>query len=215
MVADCDESDFLIHTQQELGSRDQYPRKPGRDVQVMIIQIRLYEELNRILNPKKKKRPFWESMPQGTSLGQLIASLGLDKEEVDLGLVNSKPAGFRQVLRDRDRVSLYPEFESFDIRDLAFQESGPLRRARFVAPPELSLLVERLRQMGYDCRVLSGDSGSSERIEACRDEKRVLLIRDRDRALCRSLDRCLCLRSRRAADQVGEVLEGLQLDRER
>ena len=140
---------------------------------MMILRIRLYEELNRVLDPGEKKRPFWKRFQSGASLGQLIASIGLDQSEVDLALINSKLAGFWQVLRDGDRISLYPEFESFDIRDLALQESGPLRRTRLVAAPELSLLGGRLQQMGFDCKLIQ-DLSLDELIEIGKQEKRIL-----------------------------------------
>ena len=177
---------------------------------MMTIQIRLYEELNRVLKPAEKKRPFWKEIPAGTSLGQLIAALGLSHDEVDLGLVNSRPAGFHQIMREQDRVSLFPEFESFNIGDLSSQESGPLRRTRFVIPPELSVLGERLWLMGYDS-TLTQNSSLEELIAISRVEKRILLTRNPEIAAISELDRCLCLHSNRPDAQMEEVIQRLQL----
>jgi hypothetical protein len=174
------------------------------------IELRLYEELNRVLPQAERKRTILRALPAGTDLGGLIDSLGLDREEVDLGLVNAEPAPFHRILADRDRVSLYPEFESLNIEGLCALRDRPLRRTRFVLEPSLGELARLLKEMGYDCRCPRG--ASPELLASISlGEKRILLTKNPDMAVRFALDRCFCLASDTPLEQLREVMGRFQL----
>lgn len=172
--------------------------------------LRLYEELNRVLPQEEQKRTIVRTVPAGTDLGGLIDILGLDRQEVDLGLINSEPAAFCRVLAHQDRVSLYPEFESLNLEDASLLRERPLRRTRFVLEPSLVDLARLLRDRGYDCRC-PRQAPPSRLAEISREEKRILLTKDPDLAERSSLDRCFCLTSDTPQEQLEEVIQRFQL----
>jgi len=175
------------------------------------VELRLYEELNRVLPEAERKRTILRTLPAGTNVGRLIDFLGLDREEVDLGLVNAEPAPFSRMLADQDRVSLYPEFESLNIEDVSPLREKPLRRTRFVLDPSLAELARLLGDLGYDCRC-PGEASPELLAAMSRQEKRILLTRNADMMERFALERCYCLESDAAPQQLREVMHRFQLE---
>ena len=77
--------------------------------------FRFYEELNEFLPSEKRKKFFAYTFNGTPSVKDAIEANGIPHAEVDLILVNSVSVGFSYNLRDGDRVSVYPVFETFDI----------------------------------------------------------------------------------------------------
>lgn len=176
------------------------------------IELRLYEELNRALPESERKRTILRSVPAGTDLGGLVDRLGLEREEIDLGLINAEPASFDRVLADQDRISLYPEFESLNIEGASPLRAQPLRRTRFVLDPALGELARLLHDKGYDCRCPRGAPPKLlARISL--EEKRILLTKDPEMADRFALERSFCLGSDAPREQLGEVVRRFQLSR--
>jgi len=190
-----------------LHSKD-LPYNPG--LGFISLTIRLYEELNRLLPAAEQKRAFSRELPSGVSLGSLIDALGLDRNEIDLALINSRTASFSDTLSHGDRISLYPVFESFDIRTATALPDRPLRLIRFVMGAELSALAGLLEGLGYDC--LCPDSDSLEELaRISREEKRILLTRRQNAAEDFRLDHCFRLTSANPDQQLSEVADRFQL----
>ena len=63
---------------------------------------------------------------------ELIESVGVPTTEVDLILVNGESVDFSFTMKDGDRVSVNPVFESFDITPITNLRTKPLRSPRFV-----------------------------------------------------------------------------------
>ncbi|MDH3268303.1 MAG: twitching motility protein PilT, partial [Ignavibacteria bacterium] len=78
------------------------------------IYLRFYEELNDFLPEERKKKRFVHNYIDRASVKDLIESIGVPHTEVDLILVNGKSVNFKYLIDDRDEVSVYPVFESFD-----------------------------------------------------------------------------------------------------
>ena len=177
---------------------------------MITVSIRLYEELNRVLPQAERKKAIIRSVPQGSTLSRLLPILGLCPEDIDLALVNSRSVSLDHVLRSQDRVSLYPEFESLDIRGVSAVRDIPLRTPRFAAQSSLSGLARLLRNMGYDCicpdRALEADLARMSR-----QEKRIVLTRNPDMASSYALDRCVHVQSTRPEGQLEEVVHRFQL----
>ena len=176
----------------------------------IIIQVRLYEELNRVLLEKQINRSDARVLPAGSRLGDLLNLLGLKREEVDLALVNSRSASFHMQLEDQDRVSLYPEFESFDIQGVSALRDKPLRFPRFVAEVCLSSLAILLQEEGFSC-TCPARSSDEDLVRISEQEKRIILTTDPGLAGASDLDRCFCLRASKPEEQLQEVLHRFQL----
>lgn len=88
--------------------------------------FRFYEELNDYLPEKIRKTTFSQSLKTPTSIKEAICSLGVPPDEVDLVLVNSEPVPFDHIICEKDRISIYPIFESLDISKVTRLRDKPL-----------------------------------------------------------------------------------------
>ena len=96
------------------------------------VKFRFYEELNDFLPDNKKKVPFSHSFTGNPSVKDVIEAIGVPHTEVDLILVNQKPESFSYRLKDRDIISVYPVFESFNITDVTRLRNNSLRTTKFI-----------------------------------------------------------------------------------
>ena len=93
-------------------------------------RFRFYEELNDCVPEgiRKVETPFWFSKPR--TIKEAIESFGIRPDDVDLVLVNGVSVDFGYLLKDGDRVSVYPIFERFDISSITKVREKPLNKIR-------------------------------------------------------------------------------------
>jgi len=91
--------------------------------------FRLYEELNEYLPPGKRKTSFDVALNAPSTIGEVIRSLGIPPDEVDLVLVNGESVPFGHIIHDGDMISIYPIFESLDISGLTRLRDEPLMKS--------------------------------------------------------------------------------------
>jgi uncharacterized protein with PIN domain len=140
-------------------------------------RFRFYEELNDFLPADKHKRDFdWPFFGKPT-VKDAIEAIGVPHPEVDLVLVNGQSVDFSHHLHDRDRVSVYPVFESLDIRSVTHLRPEPLRESRFILDVHLGKTARWLRLLGFDCRYQNNFS-DCEIIDIAGAENRIILTRD-------------------------------------
>ena len=96
------------------------------------VRVRFYQELGDFLAPRRRGRDFEVTVNDGTTTKALIEHCGVPHGEVDLLLVDGESVDFAHKLRDGQRVSVYPVFESFDISGLTRVRPAPLRAVRFL-----------------------------------------------------------------------------------
>ena len=112
--------------------------------------FRFYEELNDFLPKHRRKTDFQALFKEERSIKDMIESLGVPHTEVDLILVNGQSVDFFHILRDGDQVSVYPVFESFNIKDVTRLRPTPLRKTQFVADRNMEDIVRFMRLLGFD-----------------------------------------------------------------
>ncbi|NOY81413.1 MAG: Mut7-C ubiquitin/RNAse domain-containing protein [Kiritimatiellaeota bacterium] len=174
------------------------------------VELRFYEELNDFLARDRRKRAYSFSFAERRSVKDLIESQGVPHTEVDLILANGESVGFEYIVRDGDRISVYPRFESFDIGRVSRLGRPPLRQCRFIADVHLGKLVRRLRLLGFDC-LYNPRWGDAELAARSAVEKRILLTRDRGLLKRAVVSHGVFLHSDAAAEQLKEVLRRLDL----
>jgi sulfur carrier protein ThiS len=172
--------------------------------------LRFYEELNEYLPPEKHKRDFEFRFGGRSTVGEMIEQHGIPEDEVDLVLVNGHAVDFRRVLRDGDRVSVYPVFERFDIRDVTRLRERPLRNLKFVADKSLGKAAERLNDLGFDVRC-EADLDTEEAMEISRKEKRILLTTRAEVAKSGKVTHVLHVAPGPVENQIQGILEDLNL----
>jgi len=139
--------------------------------------FRFYEELNDFLPPPRRKVSFYYQFEGNPSVKDAIEAIGVPHVEVDLILANCKSVPFSYKLKDGDRISVYPAFESLDISSISKLRKNPLRSPKFILDVHLGKLARRLRMLGFDT-AYSNNFKDEEIINIAENEKRIILTRD-------------------------------------
>ena len=138
--------------------------------------------------------------------------LAIPEAQVDLILVNGRSAPLDRKLEHRDRIAIYPVFESLDISGVSRIARSPLRRPKFVTDQDLTELGKALRSQGFDVLHLSRDT-SEECVGRLNREEWILLTKDAGFAAEIAFDRVLLVSTSDPTYQVKEVIERLDLQR--
>ena len=175
--------------------------------------FRFYEELNDFLASDRKKRDIELVFSGRDTIKDMIESLGIPHTEVDLILVNGESVDFSYIVQDRDRVSVYPVFESIDITPLVRLRPAPLRRPRFVLDTHLGKLAKYLRMLGFDS-LYGNDMEDGTLVElSCAGEGRTLLTRDIGLLKRKRITNGYFVRETHPRLQAREILERFDLKR--
>ncbi len=149
------------------------------------VRVRFYQELGDFLPPHRRGREFELAVHDGTTTKALVEHCGVPHGEVDLLLVDGESMDFAHKLRDGQRVSVYPVFESFDIAALTRVRPVPLRAVRFLVDANLAKLASLLRMCGLDATdasmlpVVGAEHEDARLVAVARREQRIILTRDR------------------------------------
>ena len=176
--------------------------------------FRFYEELNDGLSPGKRKRDFGVSLKGKETLREILERLGVPAARVDLVLVNGRSAALDDVVREGDRISVYPVFERLDIEGVSRVREKPLRRLRFIVDNDLKGLAQSLERLGLDV-LYDEDLRGEEILQAAKKENRILLTLKRELAGSQELERMMVLKPGSLREQTHQVIDALDLGVER
>ena len=179
-------------------------------VDMATARFRFYEELNDFLPPAQRKVEFGHDFTRRTSVKDMIESFGVPHTEIEIILVNGCSVDFSYIVKDGDRVSVYPVFESFDISPLLRLRPTPLRHPRFVIDTNLGRLARYLRLLGFDC-LYENDFSDAKVAAISEQDQRIVLTRDRRLLQRRIIDRGYFVRETDPKAQVHEVIERMDL----
>jgi uncharacterized protein with PIN domain/sulfur carrier protein ThiS len=177
------------------------------------VWFRFYEELNDFLPAWQRKCRIAHALNRRTSIKDMIEALGIPHTEIEVILVNGKSVDFSYIVNDGDDISVYPMFESLDIRPLLKLRPEPLRRPRFVLDTHLGRLARYLRLLGFDC-LYRNDYHDDELARISSEQQRTLLTRDRILLQRRIITRGYFVRTLEPQQQVIEVLRRFDLSGE-
>jgi len=174
--------------------------------------FRFYEELNDFLPPPRRRRDFNATCARGATVKHMIEALGVPHTEVELVLVGGESVGFDRIVRDGDRVAVYPKFESFDVTPVLRLRPQPLRTVRFLADAHLGGLARLLRLAGFDTRCANTlDDAAIEAL--AREQGRIVLTRDRALLKRRGVTHGCFVHAQRPREQLRELIDRLDLAR--
>ena len=176
-----------------------------------MVTIRFYEELNDFLPRDKRKTDIVVEPSEGATTKKVIEDLGVPHTEVDLVLVNGDSVDFSHKLKSGDRISVYPVFESFDVKKTSRVRSQPLRDLRFILDVHLGKLAGALRMLGFDT-LYSNDYDDQQIVATALADKRIILTRDREMLKRRIVTHGYCVRSKEVEHQIAEVIKRFQLE---
>jgi len=172
--------------------------------------FRFYEELNDFLPLERRKAEFRCGFKGRESVKDRIEALGVPHTEVDLILVNGVSVDFGYILQDRDRVSVYPVFESLDIHDVTHLRDLPLRETRFIADVNIGDIVKYMRALGLDV-YCNPTLSPREIIRISREEKRTILTKSRKLLKHRDVIRGIFIRPGTTVEQIRGIIDFLSL----
>jgi uncharacterized protein len=139
--------------------------------------FRFYAELNEFLPQHRRFSSFPFPFSDRVSVKHALESLGIPHTEVDLLLVNGESVDFSYILHDKDRISVYPVFETIDIQSIVRVRPSSLRDTRFVLDMHLGKLAVYLRMLGFDTDYSNNRQDEELAAISVRDG-RILLTRD-------------------------------------
>ncbi len=174
--------------------------------------FRFYEELNDFLPPARRRRDFTVPCARGATTKHMIEALGVPHTEVELVLVDGESVGFDRVLRDGERVAVYPKFEALDVTPLLRVRAAPLRETRFIADAHLGGLAHLLRLLGFDTLYDNGWH-DGDLVRRALEDGRIVLTRDRELLKRRELTHGCYVRALRPQPQLREIVDRLDLAR--
>jgi len=140
--------------------------------------FRFYAELNDHLPPDLRQVPFSRTVAEGSTLREVLRTLAVPENEIDLVLVNGESESLDHRLREGDRVSVYPVFDAMDVTPATRVENRPLRRLRFVLDVHLGKLAHHLRMFGFDT-LYRNDYTRDDLVGIAGAEDRILLSKSR------------------------------------
>lgn len=172
--------------------------------------FRFYEELNDFLPMSRRKCDISLNCAENATTKHMIEALGVPHTEVELVLLNGESVGLDVLLREGDRVAVYPKFERFDVSSLLRIRENTQRTLRFVADAHLGGLARLLRMAGFDTLY---DNHIDDAEVAAHSERdgRIVLTRDRDLLKRRAVTHGCYIRNIKAEKQLVELVDRLDM----
>jgi len=174
--------------------------------------FRFYAELNDHLAPGERFRTLEKEFYVPASVKDMIESLGIPHTEVELILVNGETADFARLIRNGDRVAVYPMFESIDVTPELRLRGQPLRKPAFVLDVHLGRLAGYLRMLGFDT-VYENFARDAELVRMSSEQNRILLTRDRGVLKHAAVTHGYWLRETDSRRQAAEIVRRFDLTR--
>lgn len=172
--------------------------------------FRFYEELNDFLPAPRRRRDFSVACARDATTKHMIEALGVPHTEVELILVNGESVGFDRLLREGDRVAVYPMFEAIDVTPLLRLREHPLRTTRFIADAHLGGLARLLRMAGFDT-LYDNHRGDQELAAIAARDRRIVLTRDRELLKLRGITHGCYVHALKPPAQLREIIDRLDL----
>jgi uncharacterized protein len=174
--------------------------------------FRFYEELNDFLPLEIRKKPFPYSFSGKPTVKHVIEALKVPHTEVDLILVNGESVDFNHHLKEGDYVSVYPKFETLDIKPINHLRPEPLRTPRFILDVHLGKLAKYMRMAGIDT-LYETNYEDEEIILIAEAENRTVLTRDLGILKDKQLKRGYYVRHTDPKEQIKEIVDRFDLRR--
>ena len=172
--------------------------------------FRFYAELNDLLPLPNRGQSLSHPFEVAESVKDAIEAIGVPHTEVDLILANGQPAAFSYLLRDGDRISVYPFFHRIHLSPRTRLQPRSEGDIRFVLDTHLGKLAAYLRMLGFDS-LYRNDGQDSELAHISANQQRTLLSRDRGLLKRSTVTHGYLVRETQPQQQVIEVLRRFDL----
>jgi len=165
------------------------------------IQVRAYAELVDLVDQPESAVPF--GRPR--SVKDLLSSIGIPRCELGLVLVDGEAVTLDRLLKGGERVAAYPPFHQLALDAATSLWPEPPEPRRFVLDVHLGTLARRLRLLGFDSWY--GTHADDDELAAVAEaQQRILLSRDRQLLMRRTVVHGYCPRADAPEEQLAEVV---------
>ena len=173
------------------------------------VQLTFHGDLPFFL--RSKRRSIDRVLSERTSVKDVIEACGVPHTEVDLILIEGKPAKFEVVLTQDTVVDVYGP-DSNRVTFFAEHRLQVVEITKFIADGHLGKLVRDLRLLGIDV-IYDRDAEDRQLLKTATEKKRALLTRDRRLLMHSVLRHGYYLRSQNPLRQTVEVLRRFDLSK--
>lgn len=174
------------------------------------VTIQFYGDLTAIIPGNRKTSILERTIPEPTSVKDLIEACGVPHTEIDLILIDGRPVDFSFLIKKDGQIRVYPVFYDLDIPENVRLQKRFISSPRFLVDVNLGKLARYLRMAGFDS-AYSNNADDDELILQMQNEKRVLLTRDRKLLMHKVVKTGYWPRSDLPAEQFNEVLTRFDL----
>jgi uncharacterized protein with PIN domain len=172
--------------------------------------VRFYGPLNDFLPRAHTQATLVFRFDSGTSVKDLLESLGVPHTEIDCLVLNGHAIDFSYLVRDGDRVAAYPPFHTIDVPAGARLGPPTQPEPRFIADVHLGRLAAYLRLAGFDVEYRN-DYEDRVLVATASREDRTVLTRDVGVLKHAALRRGYFVRDTQPGRQLVEVLRRYDL----
>lgn len=172
--------------------------------------FRFYAELNDFLPSIRRHRRVGYACPRHATVKNAIENMGVPHTEIELILVNGVAVDFSHSVADGDSIAVYPKFQTLGVAPVLDLRLPLPRYPRFLADAHLGGLARYLRMLGFDTCY---DNTATDRQIAgiAASEQRVVLTRDRDLLMHRTITHGCFVRGERPREQLRYVMNRFDL----
>ncbi|MEN3045092.1 MAG: AmmeMemoRadiSam system radical SAM enzyme [Candidatus Hydrothermales bacterium] len=121
----------------------------------MKVKVRFYEELNDFLPVHLRKREFELFLEEGKKVKDILEIFKIKSEYVHLVLVNGENSFLERKLKENDRVSFFPIFETIDITPIKIINQKRVKESIYEKKNGYSICLVCERR----CKLKKGDLG--------------------------------------------------------
>ena len=166
--------------------------------------LRFYSELNDLLPEHRRSTEFEAGFKDKRSIKDMIESLGVPHTEIDIIIANEDSVDFNYILREGDRIRVYPAFAEPDKKTVHLRPS-PFYNTRFIADTNLGNIARYMRVLGFDTCF---DPSLSTRaiIELSLKEDRIIITKSRRLLKFRDVTYGILLRPGTSEAQIKNIL---------
>ena len=172
--------------------------------------FRFYEELNDYLPQHQKKVDIETEFIEKRYIKETIEGFGVPSSAVDMVLVNGTPVDFQYILKDGDRVSVYPVFERLNVQNVSLLRRFPLRQIRFIADVDLKNMVLLMRMLGFDV-IFNPTYTIADIIDLSKIENRIILTNRKELFKSKSVTHLVLVHPGTDLEQVKNVMDELDI----
>jgi len=168
-----------------------------------------HAELNVFLARSKRQILIPHYFGEKASIKDMIEAFGVPHTEVDCIQVNDDFVDFSYIVKDGDKINIYPISASVITPSVSVRPK-PLSIIRFVLDIHLGKLATSLRLLGFDT-LYRNDYNDEELAEISSSQLRILLTRDKGLLMRSLVTYGYYVRNTNPQEQIVEVLQRFDL----